>query len=87
MTGGLLFGVRNAPSRVTYLANDFCEAVNYGDVVLKVEYDPTKKKWKNNWVPHGWQHREYRPIPVRLLSKVDQDIVRCVQLQMGDCLL
>jgi len=63
---GILWGMRSAPSRCTYLTPLIEEARRYGDVVLEVKYDPTTEG-KNNYFPDEWQHREYNPIP---LSKV-----------------
>lgn len=50
--------------RCTYLAVDIEEAQYYGDVLLLVEYDPTKNKERNNYVEGCWQVRVYEPIPI-----------------------
>lgn len=60
---GVLFGKRpNAKSRCTYLTTDIEEAKQYGDVVLRVLYDPTEHPDKNNYVEGCWQFRVYEPI-------------------------
>jgi hypothetical protein len=58
--------------RCTYLAVDLQEAKCYGEIVLSVEYDPFRKKAKNNYVEGCWQVRVYEPIQlsnVKLLSE------------------
>lgn len=62
---GVIWGVRNAPSRCTYLTPDRDEAEQYGPIIIEIDYDPTEGK--NNWQEGAWQCREYEPIP---LSKV-----------------
>lgn len=65
---GVLWGKRDAPSNVTYLAADRVEAEQYGPVVLEVQYNPTGGI--NNYAEGCWQMRVYDPIPldnVRLL--------------------
>lgn len=57
---GVLWGVRNAPSRCTYLTPMIEEARCYGEIVLRVDYDPLEGD--NNYVGGCWQHREYFPI-------------------------
>lgn len=67
---GVLWGIRNAPSRCTYLAVEKEHANPYKkplEVLLEIDYDPTETQWCNNYIPDEWQHREYNPIP---LSKV-----------------
>ena len=61
---GVLFGKRpNAKSsRCTYLTTDAEEAKQYGDVVLRVFYDPTEHPDMNNYVEGCWQFRVYEPI-------------------------
>ena len=71
---GVLFGRRyitdtkgnrlKEVDRCTYLAVDIEEAQCYGDVLLLVEYDPTKNKKSNNYVEGCWQVRVYEPIPI-----------------------
>ena len=46
----------------TYLAVDYKEAQQYGDVILEVEYDPTMNPDKNNYEKDAWQCRVYEPI-------------------------
>ena len=79
---GVLFGRRYVTdssgniikevSRCTYLATDLEEAKCYGNIILKVEYDPFDKKGNikkdkrrkplNNYVEDCWQIRVYEPI-------------------------
>lgn len=61
---GVLFGVRDASDRCTYLATDQEEAKMYGDVVLEVNYDPFKNPGDNNYCDGCWQVRVYEPIPI-----------------------
>ena len=55
--------------RCTYLAIDRAEAKHYGDVVLKVEYDPFKHPSYNNYEDGCWQVRVYEPIPLSDVEK------------------
>ena len=60
--------------RCTYLAVDLEEAKYYGEVVLRVEYDPFKRKKRNNYIEGCWQVRVYEPIPlsaIKLLSAIN----------------
>ena len=60
---GVLFGKRPyAKSRCTYLTPDIEEAKRYGDVVLRVLYDPAEHPDMNNYVEGCWQFRVYEPI-------------------------
>ena len=59
---GVLWGVRDAPMRCTYLAVDKDEAKCYGDIILEIEYTPKKGKM-NNYIDDCWQFRVYEPIP------------------------
>ncbi len=61
---GVLFGVRDASSRCTYLVTEQEEAKMYGDVVLEVNYDPFKNPGDNNYCDGCWQVRVYEPIPI-----------------------
>ena len=55
---GVLFGKRPyAKSRCTYLTPDIEEAKRYGDVVLRVLYDPAEHPDMNNYVEGCWQFR------------------------------
>ena len=73
---GILFGKRISPitgkevSRCTYLAVDKEEAACYGDVVLQVEYDPTKHPKMNNYIDGCWQVRVYEPISIDNIKRV-----------------
>lgn len=50
--------------RCTYLATDIKEAEHYGEVVLKVEYNPFINPRNNNYIDGCWQVRVYEPIPI-----------------------
>jgi RNA:NAD 2'-phosphotransferase (TPT1/KptA family) len=70
---GFIWGKRDAPSRCTYLTPDAIEAQQYGDVVLKIDYEPYSEKYCNNYTEGCWQVREYNPIPI---SKILEAKVR-----------
>jgi len=57
-------------SRCTYLTPNIEEARCYGDVVLKVEYDPYANKTKNNYSPDCWQVRVYEPIKIDKIERI-----------------
>lgn len=57
--------------RCTYLAVEKEEARCYGDVVLKVEYDPTNSK-HNNYKEGCWQVRVYEPIPLSQIKELKE---------------
>ena len=57
-------------ARCTYLAIDLEEAKSYGDVVLRVEYDPFKHKEKNNYIDGCWQVRVYEPISISKIQEI-----------------
>jgi len=63
---GVLFGVRNTPSRCTYLAADLSTAKQYGDVILQVNYNPSGGD--NNYCDDCWQMRVYEPIPIKNIT-------------------
>ena len=50
------------PSPCTYLAVNKEGARQYGNIVLEVEYNPTKNPKMNNYNPDSWQIRVYEPI-------------------------
>ena len=56
--------------RCTYLAVDLEEAKYYGEVVLQVEYDPFKRKKRNNYIEGCWQVRVYEPIPLTDVKRI-----------------
>lgn len=56
--------------RCTYLAIDLDEAKQYGNIVLKVEYNPYEHPNKNNYMDGCWQVRVYEPIPMYNIQKV-----------------
>lgn len=78
---GVLFGRRfivdndgniiKEVDRCTYLAVDKTEAEQYGDVVLKVEYNPFKTPKHNNYIEGCWQVRVYEPIPITDVEKIN----------------
>ncbi len=67
---GVLWGIRNAPSRCTCLAVKPHQAMKYGPVVLEVEYEPDNDRKDeigsvhNFWNKNCWSIRVYEPIPV-----------------------
>ena len=67
---GKLFVNDKLISRCTYLATDLNEAKCYGDVILEVEYNPFKRKKKNNYIEGCWQFRVYEPIPIQNVRKI-----------------
>ena len=62
--------VRDAPSRCTYLAVDKEEAKQYGEIVLEVEYEPSKHSKENNYYEWCWQVRVYEPIPIENIKEL-----------------
>ena len=62
--------IQREVSRCTYLATDIAEAMQYGDIVLEVEYEPSTNPKKNNYVDGCWQVRVYEPIPIDKFSLV-----------------
>jgi hypothetical protein len=60
---GVLWGIRNAPSRCTYLAAERQHAVQYGEVLLAVAFQP-ETDTPNNYADGTWQCRVYAPIPL-----------------------
>ena len=84
MEEGVLWGVRNAPSRCTYLTTDFDEAWSYGDYVIAIDYDPSTGV--NNYKEGAWQVREYEPIPISkfvnlywVLNGIETSLTQCIQ--------
>ena len=69
---GVLFGVRNTPSRCTYLAADLSTAKQYGDVILQVNYNPSGGD--NNYCDDCWQMRVYEPIPIKNITILTRDV-------------
>lgn len=57
--------------RCTYLAVDKEEAEQYGEVVLKVEYNPFNNPKDNNYIEDCWQVRVYEPIPLTDVEKIN----------------
>lgn len=69
-------------SRCTYLTPDLEEAKQYGNVILKVEYNPfdakgrikkDKRKPLNNYVPDCWQMRVYEPISIDSIKLITME--------------
>ena len=56
--------------RCTYLAVDKEEAEQFGDVVLKVEYNPFNNPKDNNYIEDCWQVRVYEPIPLTDVERI-----------------
>lgn len=56
--------------RCTYLAVDKEVAEQFGDVVLKVEYNPFNNPKHNNYIEGCWQVRVYEPIPLSNIEKI-----------------
>ena len=76
---GILFGRRGyinednkvvEVDRCTYLAVDKEEAECYGDVILRVNYNPYNDKKHNNYCPRCWQLRVYSPIPLSQVERI-----------------
>jgi hypothetical protein len=57
--------------RCTYLAVNKEEAEQYGDVVLKVEYNPFNNPKDNNYIEGCWQVRVYKPIPLTDVERIN----------------
>lgn len=76
---GILWGRRHVTNnnrikevdRCTYLAVDKEEAVQYGDVVLMVEYNPFNNPKYNNYMEGCWQVRVYEPIPLSQIKELN----------------
>ena len=64
---GVLWGIRKAPSRCTYLAVDREDVKRYGDIVLQVEYTP--KVRDDNYFDGCWQCRVYVPITLKNIEQ------------------
>jgi hypothetical protein len=65
---GILWGVRNAPSRCTYLTPSKETAEIYGPVVLEVRYTPNPEYHWDNYIEDCDQLRVY--VPLFLFRKV-----------------
>ncbi len=63
---GVLWGIRNAPSRCTYLAVREEDAYK-SEVLLEVEYTPNPGK-DDNYVDGAWQLRVYVPISIKKIK-------------------
>lgn len=60
-------------SLCAYLTDDPEEAKCYGEVLLEVEYDPTKNPKDNNYTEGCWQFRVYEPIPLDKIKRIDYE--------------
>lgn len=49
------------------------EAKHYGEVLLEVEYDPTKNPRENNYIEGCWQFRVYEPIPLKDVKQINYE--------------
>jgi hypothetical protein len=78
---GVLWGKRDcgpeyarfAPNRCTYLTDSQEIAARFGDVVLRVWYDPDdgfKRNICNRWDKDCWQFRIYEPILLCWVTRV-----------------
>ena len=59
-------------SPCTYLAVDKEEAMEYGDILLKVKYNPRKNPKENNFTKDCWQVRVYEKIPIKDIECVKE---------------
>ena len=62
--------IKHKMSRCTYLAVDKEEAEQYGEIVLEVEYEPSKHSKENNYCEWCWQVRVYEPIPIENIREL-----------------
>ena len=72
---GMLWGIRNAPSRCTYLATELKYVIDgkYGNIILEVDFDPTIDI-PNNYQVDAWQCRCYAPIPISRINRIEYTI-------------
>lgn len=62
---GVLWGVREHGSRVTYLSTSLEDARPWAAIILEVEYSPGDR---DNYVDGCWQCRVYEPIPLSAVT-------------------
>jgi len=68
---GFLLGVNKDRRRFTFLSKDKDEARMYGDILLKVEYDPISDLFNNNFGPENYQEiKVTSPIHLSKIKKV-----------------
>lgn len=73
---GVIWGLRahgsldEVPLRCTYLSLALVHAKKFGEVVLRVEYDPSINPYENSFVEGCWQVRVYEPIDVSAITSV-----------------
>jgi len=60
---GILFGKHTNPIRYTYLSPTEDISLDYGDVLLKIQYEP-KGQPNDNYSPGCWQFSVFEPIPL-----------------------
>ena len=73
-TEGVLWGIRGyGMDRCTYLAADIQEAKCYGEIVLRIEYNPFENIKDNNYIDGCWQMRVYEPIPLNRIEVVNDE--------------
>lgn len=67
---GKLLGVHNNGRRFTFLCRNKEEAGLYGNVTLRVEYDPTLDLDNNNFTPEMFELGEIKTISEIDISKI-----------------
>ena len=79
---GILFGkkyirdrngnLHQSMIRCTYLDRDKMNALSYGRVLLKVEYNPHKHPLKNDYNKELSQFIVYEPIPIKYIQRIEE---------------
>lgn len=67
---GFLLGVGPNNRRFTFLALERGEAQAYGDIVLRVEYDPRKDFFNNNYFPDCLEVKVTSKIPLTNIKRM-----------------
>ena len=67
---GSLLGKHNDGKRYTYLALEKEEADCYGDVTLRIKYDPTLDLDNNNFYPDCLEMRVASPIKIAQVKRI-----------------
>ncbi len=70
MKEGKLHGTHNNGKRFTYLCLDKYEASAYGEVTLRVNYDPTQDLFNNNFHPGATEIKVTTPIGKANIKRV-----------------
>lgn len=65
LQGFLLYPRDYGASPCVYLAKTRKQAEEFGNIILRVKYDPTINPTKNNYEKSSWQVRVYEPIPMK----------------------